>query len=44
MEDQVDILLHILGYGVVVAILFGIVFLFVKILTLGVDAISDHDD
>lgn len=37
-------MLDFLGYAFITVALIGIAFLFVKLLTMGISAISDHDD
>ena len=39
-----ELLLDILGYGFIVAVITGILYVFVKLLTTGLDALTKHDD
>jgi hypothetical protein len=39
-----ELLLDILGYGFIIAVLIGAIYVFVKLLTTGLDALTKHDD
>jgi hypothetical protein len=39
-----ELLLDILGYGFIVSVLIGAIYVFVKLLTTGLDALTKHDD
>jgi hypothetical protein len=39
-----EILLDVLGYGFVVVVIISILYVFVKLLTTGLDALTKHDD
>ena len=39
-----ELLLDILGYGFIIVVLIGAIYVFVKLLTTGLDALTKHDD
>jgi hypothetical protein len=39
-----ELLLEILGYSIIVCVLAAIAYVFIKLFTIGLDALSNHDD
>lgn len=39
-----ETLIDILGYGVIIVTLVGVIYVFVKLLATGLDALTKHDD
>jgi hypothetical protein len=39
-----ELLLEILGYGIIVCVLAAIAYAFIKLLSIGLDALSNNDD
>jgi hypothetical protein len=39
-----ETLINILGYGIIISVIIGALYVFVRLLTTGLDALTKHDD